>query len=154
MTTSNRFFTDAQKDLLASILNRIIPPDGNLPGAGDLGLAEFVEDVVGRRATLKRLFSDGLTNTEITAGRRDAVSFRALADDVKDAVLKDVETSNPEFFEELVRQTYNGYYTNPQVFQGLDYAPPTTEEAESPPELLDESILEQQRKRAPFWRRA
>ena len=153
MTASNRFFTDAQRDLLASMLNRIIPPDGQLPGAGDLGLAEFVEDVIGRRAALRRLFSDGLANTDITAGRRDAVNFRALPADAKDAVLKDVEQSNPQFFEELVRQTYNGYYTNPRVFRGLDYTPPTAEDAERPPELLDESILEQQRKRAPFWRR-
>ena len=93
-----------------------------------------------------------MAQVDILAGRRDADGLGALDSEAQDAVLKDIEASNPVFFDELVRQVYNGYYTNRQVFEHLDYAPPTREQAERQPELLDESLLEQQRKRAPFWR--
>lgn len=152
MTTTNRFMSDAQRDLLILMLNRIIPEEGTMPGAGDLGLAEFVEGVVGMQPSLRRLFSEALTQVEILAGRRSGDGFGALDGEAQDAVLKEVEASNPAFFDELVRQTYNGYYTNLQVFERLDYAPPTKEQVERQPELLDESLLEQQKQRAPFWR--
>ena len=152
MTTTNRFMSEGQLDLLQLMLNRIIPEDGAMPGAGDLGLAGFVEGVVAKQASLRRLFSEALTQVEILAGRRNADGFGALDSEAQDAVLKEVEASSPVFFDELVRQTYNGYYTNIQVFERLDYAPPTKEQAERQPELLDESLLEEQRKRAPFWR--
>ena len=152
MTTTNRFMSEGQLDLLRLMLNRIIPRDGAMPGAGDLGLVEFVEGVVAKQTSLRRLFSEALTQVEILAGRRNADGFGALDGEAQDEVLKDVELSNPVFFDELVRQTYNGYYTNIQVFERLDYAPPTKEQAERQPELLDESLLEQQRERAPFWR--
>ena len=152
MTTTNRFMSEGQRDLLRLMLNRIIPEDGAMPGAGDLGLVEFVEGVVAKQTSLRRLFSEALTQVEILAGRRNADGFGALDGEAQDEVLKDVESSNPVFFDELVRQTYNGYYTNIQVFERLDYAPPTREQAERQPELLDESLLEQQRERAPFWR--
>ena len=152
MTTANRFMYDGQLDLLRLMLNRIIPEEGTMPGAGDLGLAEFVEGVVGKQTSLRRLFSEALTQVEILAGHRNADGFGALDGEVQDAVLKDIEASNSAFFDELVRQAYNGYYTNRQVFERLEYAPPTREQAERQPELLDESLLEQQRKRAPFWR--
>ena len=153
MTTTNRFMSEGQLDLLRLMLNRIIPRDGAMPGAGDLGLVEFVEGVVAKQTSLRRLFSEALTQVEILAGRRNADGFGALDGEAQDEVLKDVESSNPVFFDELVRQTYNGYYTNIQVFERLDYAPPTKEQVERQPELLDENLLEQQRKREPFWRR-
>ena len=152
MTTTNRFMSEGQLDLLRLMLNRIIPEEGTMPGAGDLGLAEFVEGVVGMQPSLRRLFSEALTQVEILAGRRNADGFGALDGEAQDAVLKELEESNSAFFDELVRQTYNGYYTNVQVFERLDYAPPTKEQTERQPELLDESLLEQQKQRAPFWR--
>ncbi|MFB3119241.1 MAG: gluconate 2-dehydrogenase subunit 3 family protein [Stenotrophomonas maltophilia] len=154
MASRNRVFTDDQRDLLSSVLNRLIPPEGELPGAGDLGLVTFLEGAVQGEAHSNRLFNEGLTQIAIAATIREPSGFEALNDDGKDAALKEVEASHPEFFGELVRQTYNGYYTNPSIFQLIGYS-------ERPPrctsgnlELLDESLLEQQRQRAPFWRRS
>ena len=151
MATGNRVFTEAQRDLLAGVLNRIIPPEGTLPGAGDLGLAAFIEGVVVEQPQLRRLFINGLAQIEITAGRHGTAEFQALADDGKDAALREVEASKPEFFEALVKQAYNGYYTDATIFQQLGY--PEPKPGGTPPELLDESLLEQQRQRAPFWSR-
>lgn len=154
MASRNRVFTDLQRDLLSSVLNRLIPPEGELPGAGDLGLAGFLEGVIEREVKLNRLFNEGLAQIEIAAGIREPAGFQALNDDGKDAALKEVEASHPEFFDEMVRQTYNGYYTNPSIFQLIGYSARPTPGTSGSLELLDESLLEQQRQRAPFWRRS
>lgn len=154
MTAKNRVFTDLQRDLLSGVLNRLIPPEGQLPGAGDLGLAGFLEEVIDQQPQLSRLFNDGLAQIEIAAGIRERPGFQALSDDEKDAALKEVEASHPKFFDELVRQTYNGYYTNPSIFQQIGYSERPTQGTSGSLELLDESLLEQQRQRKPFWRRS
>jgi hypothetical protein len=152
MMPSKRLFTEAQRELLAAALNRIIPPEGPLPGAGDLGLADFVEGVAGRDARLRRLFNDGIAQVQIVAARREGRDFSQLSAAAQDATLREVEASLPQFFETLVRQTYNGYYTNPQIFQLLSYSPPNPQPKGYQPELLDERLLERQRQRSPFWR--
>ena len=38
MPLRDQVFTQAQRDLLASVLNRIVPPSPPIPGAGDLGV--------------------------------------------------------------------------------------------------------------------
>ena len=55
MTTSKQIFTEAQQLLLTSALNRIVPAEGKMPGAGDLGVLEFVEKVVAPDPKLRRL---------------------------------------------------------------------------------------------------
>ena len=154
MASRNRVFTDNQRDLLSSVLNRIIPPEDPLPGAGDLGLTDFLEGVVDANAQFNRLFNEGLAQIEIAASVTEPSGFQALTNDGKDSALKEVEASHPEFFDELVRQTYNGYYTNPSIFQLIGYPERLTQGTSGSLELLDESLLEQQRKRAPFWRQS
>ena len=97
MTARNRVFTNVQRDLLTSVLNRLIPPEGQLPGAGDLGLVTFLETVIEGESQLNRLFNAGLAQIEIAAGNRDSSGFQALTDVGKDAALKEVEASHPQF---------------------------------------------------------
>jgi len=147
MTTSQRIFTQTQQELLAGVLNRIIPGAGGLPGAGDLGVAEFVETWVSKDNRLRRQFNQGLAHIEIIAATQ-GTGFLELSGPARDAVLKQVESEQPQFFDALVLHTYNGYYTNPQVFQLIGY---TQSPQGQPPELLDPRLLEKQRQRAPFW---
>ena len=154
MASRNRVFTDDQRDLLSNVLNRLIPPEGALPGAGDLGLAAFLEGVVEGEARKNRMFNEGLAQIEIAAVIREPSGFQALNDEGKDAALKEVEASHPEFFDELVRQPYNGYYPNPNIFQLSGYPERLAQGTSGSLDLLDESLLEQQRKRAPFWRKS
>ena len=49
MSTSRQVFSPAQRQILDAVLDRIIPAQENRPGAGSLGIGEFVEGVaVGR----------------------------------------------------------------------------------------------------------
>jgi hypothetical protein len=148
MPASNRVFTEAQRRLLIAVLNCIIPAEGQFPGAGDLGVADFVEGVMSRNTRLRRLFIEGMAQIEITVARREGKEFQELSSATRDATLRQVESEHPQFFEELVRQTYNGYYTSPRVFQLIGYSPSQSYQ----PTPFDESLLAKQRQRAPFWR--
>jgi len=124
-----------------------------MPGAGDLGIGAFIESVVASSSGLTRLFNEGLTEIAIAAGQNPTQAFESLSNASKDQLLRTVETGLPVFFDQLVLQTYNGYYTNPEVFKAIDYELPKTPAPAARPELLDESLLDHQRQREPFWKR-
>lgn len=161
MTSSaQRIFTDDQRDLLTAALNRIIPAQDKFPGAGDIDGAAWVEQAVieraaadkaaGRTPDLRRLFTEGLGQLEIAAAQRGAAAFAELSPEHQDDVLRQVEAEHPDFFAALVRQCYNGYYTNPDIFDLIGYAIPSPQDYKPLP--FDERLLEPQRRRGPIWR--
>ena len=141
-------FSEEQLVLLAAVLNRIIPAEGDLPGAGDLGLSQFVAGAAAGSPASVRLFTLGLRQIDIASPKGS--SFIDLSAQEQDTALKSVESSSPEFFQALVLQTYNGYYTHQQILEKIGYAPHAPQRGEQP-ELLDEKLLDKQRERAPFW---
>jgi hypothetical protein len=144
-----------QRALLAAALDRLVPPNGDLPGAGRLGVAETIERALAASAPLRRLFLDGLVEVELAAGGE---GFGALGGDGQDAVLRRTEVEHPAFFAALLSHAYRGYYTDPRVLRALEGA---TGYPARPPQPLghaiepwDEGLLARQRDRAPFWREA
>lgn len=120
-----RFFSESQRALVATALDRLIPPQGKMPGAGEAGTADYIDGITVGSAQLARLLSDGLQDIEIAAAEFGS-SFEDLNGDQQDEVLREVESASPGFFDALVRHTYNGYYSNPKVVEalGLDPRPP------------------------------
>lgn len=166
MTSTKRVLTDAQRELLTQVLDRIVPADGGLPGAGETGVAEFVESASGSKLgqdrlprgggnpSTTRLLVDGLKQIELAAGRRSPGTFSDLDGDAKDEVLRAVESDSPDFFAELVRLTYVGYYSQPRIVAalGLEARPPQPLGFEL--EQADLSPLDNVRKRGPVYREA
>ena len=100
---------DTNRPVLDAILDELIPPsdDGKIPGAGALGVAEFLptanayaSDPVGSIQTILNALSD---------------DFAALPKDEKIADLNRVEAAHGQAFETLVRLTYMGYYSRPDT---------------------------------------
>ena len=60
------------------------------------------------------------------AYRMYAKDFPSLSGEQMHLVLRQVEVDEGEFFDLLVRQTYNGYYTDPRIVEllGLEARPP------------------------------
>lgn len=154
MSTSRQVFSPAQRQLLDSVLDRLIPSQENRPGAGSLGVGDFVESVAVGEPGLIRLFMQGLSAIEIAAAERGPDGFAALSNDAQDEALRTVEASHRDFFDQLVLQVYNGYYTNLTVFDAIGYSLPSVPVEGTKLELLDETLLEAQRQRPPFWTRA
>ena len=153
MSTSRQAFSPAQRELLDAVLDRIVPPQENRPGAGSLGIGDFVEGVAVGDPGLTRLFVQGLAAIEIAAAERGAGGFAALSGEARDETLRAVEQANADFFDQLVLQVYNGYYSNLTVFETIGYTLPSTPQPGVKLELLDETLLEAQRQRPPFWTR-
>ena len=120
-----RFLSETQYELVSTVLDRLIPPHGDMPGAGEVGTADYIDGIAGGSAHIARLFTDGLQDIEIAASRSGS-GFGDLTGDQQDDVLRSVETDDSEFFDPLVRHTYNGYYSNPKIVEllGLDPRPP------------------------------
>ena len=151
MSTSQQVFSPAQRELLDAVLDRIIPPQDNRPGAGSLGIGDFVESVAAGEPGLTRMFVQGLAAIEIAASEQAPNGYAAMSNEQKDETLRSVEASHAGFFEQLVLQVYNGYYTNLTVFESIGYTLTSVPESGAKLELLDENLLEAQRQRPPFW---
>ena len=76
-----------------------------MPSASEVQVAHYIDSFTGNSPNSIRLMLEG-----ILTGLSTALSL----------------TQNPVFFSELVRQTYNGYYTTPEILRliGTDGRPP------------------------------
>ncbi len=148
MTSNNSILSDAQRSLLSAVLNQIVPASGDMPGAGDLGIARFVESVAAASTGKRRLLMDGLIRIELAASERGG-AFTAIPESARVDALQSVEASSPAFFQELITQTYRGYYTNETVCGALGYRPPNREGYDPLP--FNESLLEPVRQRGQIW---
>ena len=72
------------------------------------------------------MFVEGMRRIGVESERRHAKVFEDLAAAEQDAVLRHVESEHRAFFEALVSQVYQGYYSHPAVIQllGLEVRPP------------------------------
>lgn len=146
--------SEEQRRLLVVVLDRIVPPNGALPGAGGLGVDAAVDKTLALTPRLRRLFLDGLAEIAVTAEREMGQDFLALDPETQQRVLRTVEEAEPAFFAALVEHTYRGYYVRSEVHAAIGYAtrPPQPLGHELAP--WREELLQLQVGRAPFWRSA
>ena len=148
MTTTNNILSAEQRALLDAVLNRVVPEQGDMPGAGDLGIAGFVESVAGGSTDSRRRLLEGLVQIELAAAERGG-DFAGLSADAQTDALRAVENSSAEFFQYLVTQAYRGYYTHETVTDALSYRAPNRQDYDPLP--FDESLLEPVRERGQIW---
>ena len=143
---------EAQLRLLTAVQDHLIPCEGEMPGAGEVGGAEVVSSYFRQRPALHRDIAAALEAIEAKSSGQPP--FGELADDDKDAVLGRVEAELPREFETLWRQTYNSYYTNPETQRqlGAGALPPQPHGYVMP--AFDESRLDAVKKRGKLWRDA
>jgi hypothetical protein len=146
--------SEEQRRLLVAVLDRIVPPNGALAGAGGLGVDAAIDRTLAETPRLRRLFLDGLAEIVVVAERKTGRDFLALDIEAQERILRAVEEAEPAFFAALVEHTYRGYYVRPEVHAAIGYTtrPPQPLGHELAP--WREELLQLQVDRAPFWRRA
>jgi len=106
---------------LARVLDLLIPAsaDGRLPGAGELGLARYVEELLTTTPGPRPLVAQGLAALE-------ARDFAALSREAQRALLDEIGQSAPGFAPTLLFLVMTGYYREPRVLAalGLEDRPP------------------------------
>lgn len=149
-------WTPDQRTLLDALLDTIIPPGADLPGAGALGIADFLAEQIAETPELRENLTQGLRKTAAFMKDHDIPDFPALPPEERETTARQLEAAEPAFFTALITYTYIGYYTHPTVppHFGFPNHPPQPEGNDLPPDDPDEldRILEPVRKRGPIYR--
>ena len=148
------FLSTNQRELLAAVVDRIIPPADGVPSAEDVGVAEHVEGITGVSPQSRALLTNGLKAIEAISGSSHSKDFVSLSGREKTGVLNRVESRHAEFFSVLVRETYSGYYSSLEVLRvkGLPLSAPQPAGYEVEP--FDAALLVGVRKRGKAYRDA
>ena len=152
MPTTDRQLTDVDRVVLTRVMDLIIPPAGDFPGAGVLGLAERLERASVRYGRLRSGLLTVLDAMSLDIASRIEGGFAALDEERQIAAITTVESDLPIQFSEFVELVYETYYTDSRVYERIGWAgrPPQPEGFDLEP--WDPAILEKVRKREPFWR--
>lgn len=147
--------TAAQQATLTAIQDELVPPEGELPGAGESGGAAAVDGYLHAQPPLQTNVLTVLAAVDASAQDRAAgpsSSFAALSAAARVAVLRAVEAEHPEPFRTLVELTYTAYYTNPaiQALLGPDAQPPQPHGYPTPAPF-DPRRLERVKQRGQLW---
>ena len=142
-----------RRDLLAPVLDTLVPAGDGFPGAGAVAL-DHVLAMAAASADLDRLLAQGLEAVAEASQASHAVGFGSLGADDRECVLRRVERSHGAFFAVLVRLAYDGYYSHPTVVArlGLDAGP--LHPRGHPIETVDLPDLARVRARGPLYRPA
>jgi hypothetical protein len=153
LTNDARFSADEGR-ILTSVLDEVIPPspDGRFPGAGELGLASYLDQALDQTPELRPVIVQGLRAVSDAVAERGAVDFAALSPDDRRALLEAVAAEQPAFLPSLSFHTYVGYYQSTRVAEalGLEPRPPHPDGYEMEPNDL--SLLEPVRQRPKLYR--
>ena len=123
------FFNGQHIGLLRCVLNRIIPPKGELPGAGELGVIGYIDQMIGKSTDLKQMFARALSQIEIISNSCFMKGFQELIEEQQIEVFCQLEKHEFKITETLVRYTYYGYYSNARILDrlGVGSKPPQPE---------------------------
>lgn len=137
-------FTNDEAALFSRVANRLIPPQGLMPGAGDIGLATFVDGVLADAAHLRQPILDILHLVHA------ADEHEVGTDEGLDAVLARIQQAHPAAFTSMLEAVYTGYYSHQDVLQAIGWEHPGDEADTS--ETLDARLLDDVVARGPIYR--
>ena len=146
MTTFTRSLTEAERGAMRAIMDRLVPPVGDLRGAGTMGLLAEVEAMAARHRPFHRALLRMLEDV--------AADAFSQAGPAQDAAIRAFERAEPAIFKTVLEVVYLAYYGDERVHRRIGWrtGPLQPRGFTLPP--FDEAILEKARQRAPFWRRA
>ena len=154
MTEHEKTLDDTDRVLLKEAMDIIIPPVGDLPGAGEMGLAQNAEEIADRIPQYALAVRRILDALGLDPSARAEGGFSALEQEQRIDALKSIEASMPELFDKFVDIVYIAYYSDERVHNRIGWRSGPLQPLgwELPP--FDPEILETVAKRKPFWRKA
>ena len=162
--THETALTPGQLALLAAIQDRLIPREGDLPGAGESGAAQRVNTYLAQRPDWRAEVLAALRAVDVAAHQvwtlrpesehEPARSFLGLTGDEQDAALQGTEAAEPRLFARLLRVTYSAYYADPEVRRQAGFEAQPPQPGGYGLEPFDPSRLEPIRRRGRLWREA
>ena len=145
MTKAMRSLSEADRTVLRAVMDRLVPPIDDLPGAGTMGLAAEVEAMTGQHSAFHQALVGLLDNFA-------AEGFATLPEPAQDVAIGAFEKAQPVMFNALLEVVYLAYYGDERVHRRIGWrtGPLQPRGFDLPP--FDEAILDKTRQRQPFWR--
>ncbi len=144
--------SDADRRTLAVVIDRLLPPVDELPGAGEMGLAPEVEQRARRHRPLRSALIAIMDALSMDLAAHASGGYRALSEEQQVDALRQVEEAIPEQFSQFMQLVYTIYYMQPEVHERIGWPGGAIQPDGFEVEPFDESILETARQRQPFWR--
>jgi hypothetical protein len=104
---------------LRTMLNLVIPPEGRMPGAGDLDLWPAVQGALSRNAAAFASLTAGLEAAREAAMARDPGGLAKLAPAEALGAVQSVASTHPALMPTLARAAAMAYYQQPAVLIAL-----------------------------------
>jgi hypothetical protein len=144
--TAARSLTDAERAVLQAVMDRLVPPIDDLPGAGSMGLLDQVEAMAGTHPPFHLALLALL-------GGLPAATFAGLPGADQDKAISRFETAHPAVFNAALEMVYLAYYGDSRVHGRIGWRGGPLQPGGFALPPFDEAILEKPRQRQPFWRR-
>ena len=145
--TNNASTKNVNEELLAAILDRLIPAIDDVPSAGNMGLTTEIVRLSGQQARFQGIFKNAMEIFESTNSE-----FVLLDSEAQVTAIRKFESNEPDLFSSLLTISYIVYYKDARVHKRIGWSGRTPQPEGNPMEPWDDSILETQREREPFWR--
>ncbi len=106
--------TPAEAVTLRAIIARLIPADENGPGALEARADRFIDRALsGALKNQRAAYAAGLASIDAYAKSSKGSAFANLSPADQDAVLTDVQTNSPQFFNLVRTNTIQGTFSDP-----------------------------------------
>lgn len=143
--------TTAEQKTLELAMALVIPAQGKMPSAAEAGGLDYVLNILEELPDLGPLFLGLVEKMEAYAKETGAESFSALGEDGQYQVLERIEQNDAELFKVLKDFSYESYYTNPEIYSLIGYAPYPTGSAGPKMEPFDERLLDRMKTLDPLY---
>jgi len=146
--SDNATKSTVNEDLLAMILDRLIPANDDLPAAGQLGITSEIVRISAKQDRFNKLFTRAIHTFE----ERNPDFAKIFGED-QDERIREFESSEHDLFATLINVAYIVYYKDSRVHEKIGWSGQTPQPGGNEMLAWDESVLDNMRKREPFWRK-